>query len=65
MTTSFHAHPAWYSDGLRWIGSLFSDAADALDRNRAAVAQPLEPVPRGQTVDEFLVDARYRLLDRI
>ena len=65
MIATFHGNAAWYSDGLRWIGSLFSDAADALDRNRETAAQPLEPVPHRQPVDEFLVDARYRLLDRI
>lgn len=65
MIIAFQGHPAWYSDGLRWISSLFSDAADALDRNRGAAAQPLEPVPHRQPIDEFLVDARYRLLDRL
>lgn len=35
MTTAI-----WYADGLRWIGSLFNDAAERLERNDA---EPLEP----------------------
>lgn len=31
----------FYADGLRWIGSIFTDAADRLDRN--ADESPLDP----------------------
>jgi hypothetical protein len=31
----------WYADGLRWIGSIFNDAAERLERNDAE--PPLEP----------------------
>ena len=32
----------WYADGLRWIGSIFTDAADHLERTAAQVAR-LDP----------------------
>ena len=28
----------WYAEGLRWIGSILTDAADRLEDNAAAVA---------------------------
>jgi hypothetical protein len=48
---------AWYADGLRWIGSLFDQAADHFDRvTPEAPERPpyLEP-------DEHISDLRNRI----
>lgn len=51
---------SWYSDGLRWIGSLFHGAADYLDVPSIAPS-PLEPRPRYLPHEEFLFDVRHRM----
>jgi hypothetical protein len=51
---------SWYSDGLRWIGSLFHRAADHLDHPSLAPA-PLEPRPKYLPAEEFLFDVRHRM----
>ncbi len=61
MHATFISRAAWHTDGLRWIGSLFTGAADALDRNRAPIELPLEPGPRYRPIDEFLYDVRFRM----
>ena len=43
MTTAL-----WYADGLRWIGSLFNDAAERLERNEA---EPLDPGAYREALD--------------
>ena len=55
---------AWYTDGLRWIGSVFTGAADALDRNRQPEELPLEPGAVYRPIDEYLYDVRFRILNR-
>jgi len=35
---------AWYADGLRWIGTLFLDAATRLEQ-RTAEPDPTDPWP--------------------
>ena len=54
---------SWYADGLRWIGSLFTGAADHLDRPSLAPAA-LEPRPEYQPVEEYLFDVRHRMQNR-
>ena len=53
----------WYADGLRWIGSLFTGAADHLDRPSLAPA-PLEPRPEHLPAEEYLFDVRHRMQNR-
>jgi hypothetical protein len=53
---------AFYAEGLRWIASLLTAAADRLDRlQRPAELAPLEPLPRLTPRDEALYDLRNRL----
>ena len=54
----------WHSDGLRWIGSLFIDAADRLDQPSFAPA-PGEPRPKYLPVEEYLFDVRSRMLQNL
>jgi hypothetical protein len=53
-----NAQAIWYADGLRWIGSLFNDAADHLEH--AAIASS-DVQPRYQPIDEYLSDVRTRV----
>ena len=50
----------FYAEGLRWIASLLTSAADRLDRASPELA-PLEPMPRITPRDEALYDLRNRL----
>lgn len=50
----------FYAEGLRWIASLLTAAADRLDRPSPELA-PLEPLPRITPRDEALYDLRNRL----
>lgn len=54
------SNSTWYSDGLRWIASLFDGAADSLDRAAAA------PEPRAEFLpyEEFISDVRHRIQNR-
>ena len=36
------ARAIWYADGLRWIGSIFNDAAERLEKS-VADEEPLDP----------------------
>lgn len=49
----------WYADGLRWIGSIFTDAAESLERN-AADDEPLDPKTY-RAIDGYLNDVRTRV----
>ena len=50
----------WYSDGLRWVGTLFSDAADYLDRTTGEAGSPA-PMPRHTSYDEVVGEVRNRI----
>ena len=54
----------FHSDGLRWIGSLFIDAADHLDKPSFAAATG-EPRPKYLPVEEYLFDVRTRMLQNL
>lgn len=54
-----HPPNTWYADGLRWIGSLFYDAADYLARPAPETAS-LDPMPRHTSAEEILRDVRNR-----
>lgn len=49
----------WYADGLRWIASVITGAADYLERP-AAHAASLDPMPRHTSFDEIVGDMRNR-----
>ena len=49
----------WYADGLRWIASVITDAADYLDSG-APEAASLDPMPRHTSFDEIVADVRNR-----
>ena len=55
-----HARSTWYSEGLRWVGSLLNDAADYLERD-TPLAEPLAPMPRHTSYDEIVGDLRNRV----
>jgi hypothetical protein len=49
----------WYADGLRWIASAISGAADYLDSSEPESAS-LDPMPRHTSFDEIVSDMRNR-----
>jgi len=54
----------FHSDGFRWIGSVFIDFADYLDKPSFAPA-PGEPRPKYLPVEEYLFDVRNRMLQNL
>jgi hypothetical protein len=56
---TMHFESSWHAQGLRWIGSLFSGAADFLDRpsREAAPAEHAAPHP----AEDFIDDTRFRM----
>ncbi|HUP97353.1 MAG TPA: hypothetical protein VM073_05400 [Usitatibacter sp.] len=63
MSAPTMSRAQWYADGLRWIGTLFSDAADHLERPslEPSAGEPCPPTP----VHEYLFDVRTRMLNRL
>ena len=53
-----YAKTSWYADGLRWVGSVLTTAADFIDRETP------EPMPRHTSGEEILSETRNRLLSR-
>lgn len=53
------ARGRFYAEGLRWIASLLSSAADRIDRPPPLA--PPEPLPRMSARDEALYELRNRL----
>ena len=57
-----HFETTWHAEGLRWIASLFLEAANSIER---AAARPCE---RSHTAllpaDDSLEDVRARILSR-
>jgi hypothetical protein len=49
----------WYADGLRWIGSVFTDAADHLER-LSTEATLLDPRALREA-DNYMNDVRTRV----
>ena len=52
---------AWHADGLRWIASVFTAAADRIDSPREAPELALQPTPEHKPFEDFLFDARFRV----
>jgi hypothetical protein len=48
----------WYAEGLRWIGSLFTGAAEHFER-AASTAAELDP--RYRAPEEYMSDVRNRV----
>ena len=48
----------FYADGLRWIGSIFNDAAEHLERNVAAQVH-LDP-REYQRIEDYVNNVRMR-----
>lgn len=52
------AKAIWYADGLRWIGSIFNDAAEHLER---ASTEAVLLDPRAlREADQYVNDVRTR-----
>ena len=49
----------WYADGLRWIGTIFNDAAEHLERE-AAEASPPDPQAIRE-IDRYMNEMRTRV----
>ncbi|MGZ5037835.1 MAG: hypothetical protein ACXWG1_14985 [Usitatibacter sp.] len=59
-----YANTPWHAEGLRWIGSLFTAAAEHIER-AAIAATPCEPLPPEHRSDDEAIDAiRQRILAR-
>ena len=54
----------FHSDGFRWIGSLFTDLADYLDKPSFGPA-PGEPRPEYLPVEDYLFDVKNRMLQNL
>ena len=57
-----HFETSWHADGLRWIASLFLDAADFLERGAARPCEPQHAPPHG--ADEIIDELRVRIHSR-
>lgn len=53
------ARVIWYADGLRWIGSIFNDAAERLERS-AADQEPLDPRVHRE-IEQYVNDLHRRV----
>jgi hypothetical protein len=51
---------SWHSDGLRWIGSLFTAAADFVDRNDSRL-RVKAPEVQLWPAEDFIDDVRFRM----
>jgi hypothetical protein len=49
----------WYADGLRWIGSVFNDAAHQLEQRAAETSHPDPRVVR--EIEHHLNEVRTRV----
>lgn len=57
-----HFETSWHADGLRWIASLFIEAADSLER---AAARPCERQHAALlSADDRIDDVRMRIYSR-
>ena len=58
-----HYATSWHADGLRWIASLFTGAANFLERSaaRPCESDPAQPL---RDPEEFLFDVRDRMQNR-
>ena len=61
-----YAQSAWYAEGLRWIASLISGAADHLERVSFAPPEPPHDELPSEALagEEFLDDLRHRIQNR-
>ena len=59
MTAASMSKTLWYADGLRWIGSVFNDAAEQLERTAAETSAPDPRVLR--EIEEHMNQMRTRV----
>jgi hypothetical protein len=59
MTAASMNKALWYADGLRWIGSVFNDAAEQLERTAAETSAADPRVVR--EIEEHLNQMRTRV----
>jgi hypothetical protein len=59
MTTASMNKALWYAEGLRWIGSVFNDAAEQLERSAAETSAPDPRVLR--EIEEHMNEMRTRV----
>ena len=57
-----HFETSWHADGLRWIASIFLDAANFLERNSARPCEPQHAAPL--PADELIDNVRGRIQSR-
>ena len=57
-----HFQTSWHADGLRWIASIFLDAANFLERNAARPCEPQHAAPLA--ADELIDNVRERIQSR-
>ena len=53
------SHALWYAEGLRWIGSIFNDAAEHLERLSSEVALSDPRVAR--EAESYMENVRSRV----
>jgi hypothetical protein len=58
-----HYATSWHADGLRWIASLFTGAANFLERNATRPCED-QHARTGCDPEEFLFDVRNRMQNR-
>ena len=57
-----HFETSWHAEGLRWIASLFLDAANFLERTAARPCEPGHAAPA--PADDFIDAVRTRIHSR-
>ncbi len=60
MSAAAYSRSTWYADGLRWIGTLLTSAAEHLEQ-RAAEADPADPWPDFLPPHERVLELRNRV----
>src|SRR5688500_18206106 len=60
VSAATYPRAAWYADGLRWIGTLFLDAATRLEQ-RTAEPDPTDPWPELLPPHERVFELRNRI----
>ena len=55
---------SWHAAGLRWIGSLFTVAADCLEQKNSRASAELELTQPPRPAEDLLDDVRFRIQNR-
>ena len=57
-----HFESSWHAEGLRWIASIFLDAAAFLERSAARPCEPQHAAP--VAAEQLIDDVRVRIHSR-